>query len=274
MGFLNRVVPDGEALATAIALAGEIAVVPVAGRRERPPSVYAGLGLDLAEALAIEDELGPRHDLRRRLPRRRRAASTTTRPPAIASARRCSDLRGRWWRRWDRCGPAPGPRARAPRRWCASRRPRPAARPPPRCRSSKTWRDTRARRCRSPTASWNTARTPPTRRRSSTSPGPAEGLRLAAEVVLVRQRRERQQRRIALEVLRLHRVGHAPDVEPAVDHGHLHRADAWPAVVAGGGQEAEAGLGDPGAQERGDRRGVGLELGEGRHGSSRYANHP
>ena len=58
MGFVNRVVPDGEALATAIALAGEIASLPVARRRERPSIVYAGLGLGLEEALAIEDELG------------------------------------------------------------------------------------------------------------------------------------------------------------------------------------------------------------------------
>ena len=59
MGFVNRVVPDGEALATAVALAGEIASLPVARRRERPPVASTpASGSDLAEALAIEDELG------------------------------------------------------------------------------------------------------------------------------------------------------------------------------------------------------------------------
>ena len=58
MGFLNRVVPDGEALATAIDLAGEIASHPWRGVVNDRKSVYAGLGRPLEEALAIEDELG------------------------------------------------------------------------------------------------------------------------------------------------------------------------------------------------------------------------
>jgi enoyl-CoA hydratase len=58
MGFLNRVVPDGRALDTAIALAAEIASYPWRGVVNDRRSVYAGLGLGLAEALAIEDELG------------------------------------------------------------------------------------------------------------------------------------------------------------------------------------------------------------------------
>jgi enoyl-CoA hydratase len=58
MGFVNRVVPDGEALDTAIALAAEIASFPWLGVVNDRKSVYAGLGLPLAEALAVEDELG------------------------------------------------------------------------------------------------------------------------------------------------------------------------------------------------------------------------
>jgi enoyl-CoA hydratase len=58
MGFLNRVVPDGQALDAAIALAAEIASYPWRGVVNDRRSVYAGLGLGPAEALAIEDELG------------------------------------------------------------------------------------------------------------------------------------------------------------------------------------------------------------------------
>jgi enoyl-CoA hydratase len=58
MGLLTRVVPDGEALAAAVELAGQIAAFPwrcvVNDRR----SVYDGLGLGEAAALAREDELG------------------------------------------------------------------------------------------------------------------------------------------------------------------------------------------------------------------------
>jgi enoyl-CoA hydratase len=58
MGFLTRVVPDGDALGTAIALAGEIASFPWRAVVNDRKSVYAGLGRDLDEALHIEDELG------------------------------------------------------------------------------------------------------------------------------------------------------------------------------------------------------------------------
>jgi enoyl-CoA hydratase len=58
MGFLNRVVPDGEALATAVALAGEIARHPWRGVVNDRRAVYAGLGLGPSEALRLEDELG------------------------------------------------------------------------------------------------------------------------------------------------------------------------------------------------------------------------
>ncbi len=58
MGFLTKVVPDGQALATAVQLAGEIAASPWRAVVNDRKSVYAGLGLGLADALAIEDELG------------------------------------------------------------------------------------------------------------------------------------------------------------------------------------------------------------------------
>jgi enoyl-CoA hydratase len=58
MGFLTRVVDDGQALAAAIELAAEIASFPWLGVVNDRRSVYAGLGLGLDEALAIEDELG------------------------------------------------------------------------------------------------------------------------------------------------------------------------------------------------------------------------
>ena len=58
MGFLTRVVPDGEALATALELARQIASFPWLAVVNDRRSVYGGLGLDLAGALALEDELG------------------------------------------------------------------------------------------------------------------------------------------------------------------------------------------------------------------------
>lgn len=58
MGFLTRVVPDGQALAAAIELAAEIASFPWRGVVNDRASVYAGLGCGLEEALAIEDDLG------------------------------------------------------------------------------------------------------------------------------------------------------------------------------------------------------------------------
>ena len=58
MGFVDRVVPAGTALAAACELAEGIAASPwrcvVSDRR----AVYDGLGLGLAEALANEDRLG------------------------------------------------------------------------------------------------------------------------------------------------------------------------------------------------------------------------
>jgi enoyl-CoA hydratase len=58
IGFVNRVVPDGQALPTAVALAAEIAAFPRLGVVNDRKSVYAGLGQPIEEALAIEDELG------------------------------------------------------------------------------------------------------------------------------------------------------------------------------------------------------------------------
>jgi enoyl-CoA hydratase len=58
MGFLTSVVPDGEALPTAIRLAGEIAASPWRAVVNDRTSVYAGLGLALEDALRIEDQLG------------------------------------------------------------------------------------------------------------------------------------------------------------------------------------------------------------------------
>jgi enoyl-CoA hydratase len=58
MGFLTRVVPDGEALTAAVDLAAEIASFPWLGVVNDRKSVYAGLGLGVADALFVEDELG------------------------------------------------------------------------------------------------------------------------------------------------------------------------------------------------------------------------
>jgi enoyl-CoA hydratase len=58
MGFLTQVVPDGQALAAAVDLAGQIASFPWKGVVNDRKSVYAGLGRDIEEALAIEEELG------------------------------------------------------------------------------------------------------------------------------------------------------------------------------------------------------------------------
>ncbi|HEY8525099.1 MAG TPA: crotonase/enoyl-CoA hydratase family protein [Acidimicrobiales bacterium] len=58
IGFVDRLVPDGDALDRAVELAAQIAASPwrcvVSDRR----SVYEGLGLGLEEALANEDRLG------------------------------------------------------------------------------------------------------------------------------------------------------------------------------------------------------------------------
>lgn len=58
MGFLTRVVPDGEALATAVEMAAAIASFPWLGVVNDRRAVYAGLGLGLEEALAAEDQIG------------------------------------------------------------------------------------------------------------------------------------------------------------------------------------------------------------------------
>lgn len=58
MGFVSRVVDDGDALAMAISLAAEIASFPWTGVVNDRRSVYAGLGLGVDEALAIEEEIG------------------------------------------------------------------------------------------------------------------------------------------------------------------------------------------------------------------------
>ena len=58
MGFLTRVVDDGQALEAAVALAGQIASFPWLGVVNDRRSVYATLDLGIAEALAIEDTIG------------------------------------------------------------------------------------------------------------------------------------------------------------------------------------------------------------------------
>lgn len=58
MGFLTRVVADGEALSVALALAAEIASFPWRGVVNDRKSVYAGLGLSIEDALRIEEEVG------------------------------------------------------------------------------------------------------------------------------------------------------------------------------------------------------------------------
>ncbi|HEX4866336.1 MAG TPA: crotonase/enoyl-CoA hydratase family protein [Acidimicrobiales bacterium] len=58
MGFLTRVVDDGQALAAAVELAGQIASAPWRAVVNDRKSVYAGLGRELEDALAVEDELG------------------------------------------------------------------------------------------------------------------------------------------------------------------------------------------------------------------------
>lgn len=58
IGFLTRVVPDGDALISAVALAAEIASFPWRAVVNDRTSVYAGLGRTLEEALQVEEELG------------------------------------------------------------------------------------------------------------------------------------------------------------------------------------------------------------------------
>ncbi|MBK9178952.1 MAG: crotonase/enoyl-CoA hydratase family protein [Acidimicrobiales bacterium] len=58
IGFVNRVVPAGEALDVAVALADEIASFPWGCVLHDRAAVYEGLGLGLAEGLANEDRHG------------------------------------------------------------------------------------------------------------------------------------------------------------------------------------------------------------------------
>jgi enoyl-CoA hydratase len=58
MGFLTRIVPDGQALGAAVEIAGAIAASPWRAVVNDRRSVYAGLGLGVEEALLVEDELG------------------------------------------------------------------------------------------------------------------------------------------------------------------------------------------------------------------------
>jgi len=58
MGFLTRVVDDGDALRAAVELAGQLASFPWRAVVNDRASVYAGLGRELEEALALEDDYG------------------------------------------------------------------------------------------------------------------------------------------------------------------------------------------------------------------------
>lgn len=58
IGWIDRLVPAGTALDAAVALAAHIASSPWRAVINDRKSVYAGLGLGQAEALAIEDDLG------------------------------------------------------------------------------------------------------------------------------------------------------------------------------------------------------------------------
>jgi enoyl-CoA hydratase/carnithine racemase len=58
IGFAARVVPDGTALETAVALAEQIAASPWPAVVHDRMSVYEGLGMELAEGLANEDRHG------------------------------------------------------------------------------------------------------------------------------------------------------------------------------------------------------------------------
>jgi enoyl-CoA hydratase len=58
IGFVNRLVPAGEALAVAVDLAEQIAAAPWRGVVNDRMAVYEGLGGDLESALANEDQRG------------------------------------------------------------------------------------------------------------------------------------------------------------------------------------------------------------------------
>ena len=137
MGFVNRVVPDGEALATAVAMAGEIAAFPWLGVVNDRRSVYRGLGLGQQEALAIEDELGRQtifadgfragvdkfndHQARETADRSR---SVATRAHGAQRSPQILGATGPGTRPGLRGGLAPSCRRPRSSCWCASRRPR------------------------------------------------------------------------------------------------------------------------------------------------------
>src|SRR3954471_15378668 len=58
IGFVNRVVADGNALDAAVAMAEQLASFPWTGLVNDRRCVYHGLGRDLETALAFEDEVG------------------------------------------------------------------------------------------------------------------------------------------------------------------------------------------------------------------------
>jgi enoyl-CoA hydratase len=58
IGFVNRVVADGDALTAAVALAEELASFPWTGLVNDRRCVYYGIGRDLETALAFEDRVG------------------------------------------------------------------------------------------------------------------------------------------------------------------------------------------------------------------------
>src|SRR3954453_21836253 len=58
IGWVNRVVPAGTALATAVELAEQLASFPWLGLVNDRRSVYEGYGMSLEDALANEDRLG------------------------------------------------------------------------------------------------------------------------------------------------------------------------------------------------------------------------
>ena len=58
IGFVNRVVPAGDALAAAIEMAEQLSSFPWRAVINDRRSVYEGLGLGVEDALANEDRLG------------------------------------------------------------------------------------------------------------------------------------------------------------------------------------------------------------------------
>ena len=81
MGLANRVVPDGESLAAAQALARELAALPQTCLREDRLSLLEQEGLD--EAAALANELGHGVRVARGRPGRARAVPRRRRPPRL-----------------------------------------------------------------------------------------------------------------------------------------------------------------------------------------------